>query len=145
MFADEVSPLNLAFRSGNAKLYSILLIGYDPGKDHRMYRYGFGLGHRFRLNKTLSLDPELTNEHLAAGSWDNFKYSNDLYKLSLDLHARLSRHFDISGGPSLNFYHLDKKLPGNILTPPVYKGYPTWSSSDNVTGWIGWRFSVNFM
>ncbi|HVW59618.1 MAG TPA: STN and carboxypeptidase regulatory-like domain-containing protein [Puia sp.] len=145
MFADEVSPLNLAFRSGNAKLYSILLIGYDPGKDHRTYRYGFGLGHRFRLNKTLSLDPELTNEHLAVGSWDNFKYSNDLYKLSLDLHARLSRHFAISGGPSLNFYHLDKKLRGNILTPPVYKGYPTWSSSDNVTGWIGWRVNVNFM
>lgn len=145
MFADEASPLNLAFRSGNAKLYSILLIGYDPSKDHRTYRYGFGLGHRFRLNKTLSLDPELTNEHLAVGSWDNFKYSNDLYKLSLDLHARLSRHFAISGGPSLNFYHLDKKLQGNILTPPVYKGYPTWSSSDNVTGWIGWRVNVNFM
>ena len=145
MFADEASPLNLAFRSGNAKLYSILLIGYDPSKDHRMYRYGFGLGHRFRLNKTLSLDPELTNEHLAVGSWDNFKYSNDLYKLSLDLHARLSRHFAISGGPSLNFYHLDKKLQGNTLAPPVYKGYPTWSSSDNVTGWIGWHVNVNFM
>ncbi|MBN9380685.1 MAG: carboxypeptidase-like regulatory domain-containing protein [Chitinophagaceae bacterium] len=145
LFADEISPLNLAFRSGNEKLYSILLVGYDPSQDHRTYRYGFGLGHRFKLNKKLSLDPELINEHIASGSWDNFKYSNDLYKLSLDLHARLSRHFAISGGPSLNFYNLDKKLPEKALIPPVYKGYHTWSSSDYVTGWIGWHVSVNFL
>jgi hypothetical protein len=144
LFADEVSPLNIAFRSGNAKLYSILLIGYDPSQDHRTYRYGFGLGHRFILNKKLSLDPELTNEHLALGSWDNFKYSNDLYKLSLDLHVRLSRHFAVSGGPSLNFYHRDKKFPENDHSP-VYKGYPTWASSDNVTGWMGWHAGLNLL
>jgi len=144
-FTDEVSPLNLAFRSGNEKLYSILLIGYDPSRDHRTYRYGFGLGHRFILNPRLSLDPELTNEHVALGSWDNFKYSNDLYKLQLNLHARFSRHFSISGGPSLNIYHQDKKNPENSFTSPVYKGYNTWSWSDNVTGWIGWRVSLNFM
>jgi hypothetical protein len=144
LFADEVSPLNIAFRSGNAKLYSILLIGYDPSQDHRTYRYGFGLGHRFILNKKLSLDPELTNEHLALGSWDNFKYSNDLYKLSLDLHVRLSRHFAVSGGPSLNFYHRDKKFPENDHSP-VYKGYPTWTSSDNVTGWMGWHAGLNLL
>lgn len=144
LFTDEVSPLNIAFRSGNAKLYSILLIGYDPSQDHRTYRYGFGLGHRFKLNKVLSLDPELTNEHLALGSWDNFKYSNDLYKLSLDLHVRLSRHFAISGGPSLNIFHRDKKFSENDHTP-VYKGYPTWSTSENVTGWMGWHVSVNLL
>jgi len=145
-FADEVAPLNLAFRSGNVKLYSILLIGYNPDKDHGSYRYGFGLGHRFILNKKLSLDPELTNEHLALGSWDNFKYANDLYKLSLDLHARLGRHFAISGGPSLTFYSFDRNTAGgDHIQLPVYDGYPTWSVSDNFTGWLGWRVSINFL
>jgi hypothetical protein len=145
-FANEISPVNLAFRSGNAKLYSILLIGYNPGTDHRSYRYGFGLGHRFLLNKKLSLDPELTTERLAPGSWDNFKYSNDLYKLSLDLHARLGRHFAISGGPSLTFYSVDPKMAGAEHVPsPLYKAYPTWSVSGNVTGWVGWRVSLSFL
>jgi hypothetical protein len=145
-FADEVAPLNLAFRSGNARLYSILLVGYNPTDNHRSYRYGFGLGHRFIINRRLSLDPELTNEHLALGSWDNFKYSNDLYKLSLDLHARLGRHFSISGGPSLTFYSFDKNTPGGDHIPsPLYDGYPTWSVSDTWTYWLGWRVSINFL
>ena len=144
-FADEVAPMNIAFRSGSNKLYSILLIGYNPFEAHRSYRYGFGLGHRFILGKKLSLDPELTNEHLAPGSRDNFKYSNDLYKLNLDLHARLGRHFSIAAGPSLSFYNADKTMPaGDHVFSPLYDGYPTWSVSDSFTGWIGGRLSLHF-
>lgn len=144
-FADEVAPMNLAFRSGNDKLYSILLIGYNPFEAHRSYRYGFGLGHRFMLGKKLSLDPELTSEQLALGSLNNFKYSNDLYKLNLDLHARLGRHWSVAAGPALSFYHVDKDMPvGDHIPSPLYNGYPTWSVSDDLTGWLGGRLSVHF-
>ena len=97
------------------------------------------------LGKKLSLDPELTSEQLAPGSLHNFKYSNDLYKLNLDLHARLGRHWSLAAGPALSFYHVDKDMPEGAHTPsPLYDGYPTWSVSDDLTGWLGGRLSVHF-
>ena len=73
LFTNEVSPLNIAYRSGNDKLYTILMAGINPSNDHhRSYVYGFGLGHRFHLSKTLSLNPEISNEQLIAGEWSNY-------------------------------------------------------------------------
>ncbi|MDO6432317.1 STN and carboxypeptidase regulatory-like domain-containing protein [Flavitalea sp. BT771] len=146
LFADEVAPANFAFRSGNTSLYSILLIGYNPLIDHRSYRYGWGLGHRFGLNKKLSLDPELTNEHVALYDGSKYKKADDLFKLNLDLHARLGRHFAISGGPSLTFYSFNKNATGNDHTSlPAFKVYPQWTVSDSFTGWLGWRVSVSLL
>jgi len=146
LFADEVAPANFAFRSGNASLYSILLIGYNPVMDHRSYRYGFGLGHRFRLNKKLSLDPELTSEHVALYDGSKYQKADDLFKLNLDLHARLGRHFAISGGPSLTFYSFDKNTAGSDHTSlPAFKVYPKWTVSDSFKGWLGWHVSISFL
>lgn len=145
-FANELSPLNLAYRSGNDKLYTILLAGYNPDNDRRSYHFGLGLGHRFHLNRTLSLDPELTSERLVGDNWDNFKYNNFVNKLSLDLRVRLGKYCSLSAGPSLAIYTFDKVLTvrGHDFSP-VPANYGTWRISDKVTGWIGWRAGINFL
>ncbi|HVU59059.1 MAG TPA: STN and carboxypeptidase regulatory-like domain-containing protein [Puia sp.] len=146
LFANEVSPLNIAYRSGNDKLYTILLAGYNPGNDRRSYLFGFGLGHRFHLGKTLSLDPELSSEQLVANEWSNYKYSNFINKFSLDLHVRLGKYFSLSGGPSLAIYSFDRKIIVNGHDfSPVAGNYGSWRISDKVTGWIGWRAGINFL
>jgi len=146
IFTDEVAPLNIAYRSGNDKLYTILLAGYNPSNDRRSYLYGFGLGHRFHLGKTLSLNPELTNEQLIVDGWSNYKYSNFISKFNLDLRVRLGKYFSLSGGPSLAIYSFDKKITvGGHDFSPVTDNYGTWRISDKVTGWIGWRASINFL
>jgi hypothetical protein len=144
-FANEISPLNLAYRSGNDKLYTILLAGYTPDGDQKSYRFGFGLGHRFHLGRTLSLAPELSSEHLVADEWSNIKYMNFLHKFSLDLRVRLGKYLSLSGGPSLAIYTFDKALTvrGHDFSP-VTNNYSTWHISDKVSGWIGWRASINF-
>ncbi|HVV06308.1 MAG TPA: STN and carboxypeptidase regulatory-like domain-containing protein [Puia sp.] len=146
LFTDEVAPLNIAYRSGNDKLYTILLAGCNPGTDRRSYLYGFGLGHRFHLGKTLSLDPEISNEQLIVDGWSNYKYTNFISKFSLDLRVRLGKYFSLSGGPSLAIYTFDKKITVNGHDfSPVAGNYGTWRISDKVTGWIGWRASINFL
>ncbi|HEY8967560.1 MAG TPA: STN and carboxypeptidase regulatory-like domain-containing protein [Puia sp.] len=146
LFADEVAPLNIAYRSGNDKLYSILIAGYNPSNDRRSYLYGFGLGHRFHLTKTLSLAPELSNEQLIVDGWSNYKYSSFISKFSLDLRVRLGKYCSLSGGPSLAVYSFDKKITVNGHDfSPVADNYGSWRISDRVTGWIGWRASINFL
>lgn len=148
LFADEVSPLNLAFRSGNYKLYTIFLAGYNPSPDRKTYYYGFGLGHSFYLSQKLRLNLEGSSEHLAPEKWDNFKYSTFLNRLNLDLHWRVSKYVSLSGGPSVAVYVNDHDY--FIHGQPYYplpKGYSNFSYSNtkNVTGWIGWRTSINFL
>jgi hypothetical protein len=146
LFSNEVSPLNIAYRSGNDKLYTILIAGYNPGNDRKSYLYGLGLGHRFHLGRTLSLNPELTNEQLIVDGWSNYKYTNFISKFSLDLRVRLGKYFSLSGGPSLAIYSFDKKITVNGHNfSPVANNYGTWRISDKVTGWIGWRASINFL
>ncbi|HEY6900948.1 MAG TPA: hypothetical protein VI233_09910 [Puia sp.] len=147
-FADEVSPLNLAFRSGNYKLYTIFLAGINPTENQRMYYYGFGLGHSFYLNQKLRLNLEGSSEHLAPGDWENFKYSAFLNRLNLDLHWRINKYLSFSGGPSVAIYVNDKNfyIHGQLYHP-LPNGYSSFSFSGNpdISGWIGWRASINFL
>jgi len=146
LFSNEVTPLNIAYRSGNDKLYTIIIAGYNPINDRRSYLFGFGLGHRFHLSKTLSLNPELSSEQLVAGEWSNYKHSNFINKFSLDLRVRLGKYVSLSGGPSLAIYSFDKKIAVNGHDfSPVADNYGSWRISDKVTGWIGWRASINFL
>lgn len=144
-FADEVSPLNFAFRSGNSKLYSILLAGLNTSYNNASYYFGFGLGHRFRINKTLTLNPELSSARVAPGEWSNFKYINLLNRLRLDMHCRLGKSISLYGGPSLAVYYADHDYTENghpILLP--HDGYPRFFVSGRTSGWIGWQAGINF-
>lgn len=69
VYADEWSPLNVAFRSGSPKLYSILFVGLNPDHARRSYYYGYGLGHQFPFTPSLSLRPELSVLQLSPVSW----------------------------------------------------------------------------
>jgi hypothetical protein len=146
-FADEMSHLNIAFRSGNARLYSIFLAGINPGDNNRSYYYGLGLGHQFQLDKgnTWSLNPELISMRVAPGSWDNVNHAASLYKLHLDFHWRFSKYVSFSAGPSLAIWHSDRSyiVNGHTYTPP-HDGYPGFSLSHKTSGWIGWQAAINF-
>jgi hypothetical protein len=147
IFTNEVTPYNIAFRSGNEKLYTILLAGINPSNDHHQsYTYGLGLGHRFYLSKTLSLSPEISTEQLIPGDWSNFQYTNFVNKLSLDLRIRLGKYLSLSCGPSLAIYTFKQPITvsGHEFSP-VSDNYGNWRISDNARGWIGWRASINFL
>lgn len=144
-FADEVSPLNLAFRSGNAGLYTIFLAGINTTEDHRLYYYGFGLGHSFLLSRKGAINTELSADHLAPAAWDNFKYSTFLYRLNVDLHWRFGKYFSLSAGPSMAIYTSDRDyaLQGHTYRP-IQDGYRSFTISGRSIGWAGWRVAVNF-
>jgi hypothetical protein len=144
IFADENSPFNFAFRSGNPKLYSILLAGFSPDATNRFYYYGLGLGHRFPFSRKLFLNSELYSEQLAPGNNLSIDHASSLSKLSMDLHWQLNKWLSVSAGPSLAIYYSDRSyiVNGQVFKLPGerYSGF----ASGDTRGWIGWHAGINF-
>jgi hypothetical protein len=141
---NEITDVNVAFKTGNSKLYSILFGGVSPSSTDRVYSFGFGMGTEINLNKkrTLSLNPELTSQYLYLGSWD---YTNILNKLHLNLNVNLGRYVSLFAGPSYAVYvsNQQTKIPDYRFPIPP-SGYKTHSYSNTVTGWFGWNAGINF-
>jgi hypothetical protein len=141
---NEILNVNAAFKTGNSKLYSILLAGVNAGSGNRLYSFGYGLGSELNLNKgkTLSLNPELASQYLYLGSWD---YTNILNKLYLNLNVKLGKYVSLFAGPSFAVYISDQKteIPDYRFPIPP-SGYNVISFSNKVTGWFGWNAGINF-
>lgn len=137
LYTNEVFPMNAAFKTGNSKLYSILLAGVEATKDDKAYTVGYGLGREFSLKKKLALNTELTAQHVYLGSWD---YLNLLSRFETHLHFRVSKNFSVFAGPALSVYYSEQKTK--------FDGYKqnirVMSPGDNVRGWIGITAGVNF-
>jgi hypothetical protein len=143
-YANEVTPVNAAFKTGNARLYNILSAGIDPDKNKRILTMGYGLGSELVLNKrkTFSLNPELTSQYVYLGSWEN---TNLLNKLEINFNLKCLKYFSIFAGPSFTVYYSNQDatvsgyhLPGNPA------GYHNISFSHRLTGWFGWNAGINF-
>jgi len=141
---NEVLNINAAFKTGNSKLYSILLGGLNTPATQRLYSFGYGLGAEFFLNKAkrFSLNPELSAQYLYAGSWD---YINILNKLHLDFTIVLHKYVSLFAGPAFAVLVSDQEtgVPGYGFPFPS-SGYKTTSFSNHVTGWLGWNVGINF-
>lgn len=140
----ELMDVNVAFKTGNSKLYSILEAAIQSNSDEKIYSFGYGLGREMPLNKkkSVTFNPELHSQYLYLGSWD---YTNILTRLHLNLNIKLGKFISIFAGPAVSVYMSDQKtgfkgyhFPG----PPG--GYKHFTISDKVTGWFGWNAGINF-
>jgi hypothetical protein len=141
---NEVLDVNAAFKTGNSKLYSILLTGYRKRQEDstKIFSFGYGLGHEFKLGKRFSLNPEYTSQYLYLGSW---KYSNVMNKLQLQFNVKFGKYISVFAGPSFTVYYSEKfkglalykfNIPG-----PSYHTFDLWNT--DVKGWIGWNAGIS--
>lgn len=141
--ANETMPLNVAFKTGNAKLYSILLGGLNAETNNKLYSFGYGLGSDYSLGKHFSINPEISTQYLYQGSWDN---SNYLSKFNLNFNLRFGKSFSIFAGPSFNVLYSDQTaaVEGYKFILPN-NSYHTFSlgNSNKVTGWLGFNAGIN--
>jgi hypothetical protein len=139
--ANEVMNANIAVKTGNPKLYSILIAGINPGADQKAFSYGLGLGREIKLGKTFALNPEISSQYLYLGNWH---YENWLSKVQLLVNVRLAKNIAITGGPSFNVYYSDQTaaVKGYKFNIPSYNSFSLWN--DNVNGWIGWSAGLTF-
>lgn len=141
--ANEITPVNAAFKTGNSKLYSILNAGISAEANNKLYSFGYGLGSELSLNKrrSLTLNPELWSQYLYLGSWN---YTNILNKLHLNFNVKLSKYISLFAGPSFAAYISNQQTGISGFrsdVPPT--SYKTYAFGTNVTGWFGWNAGIN--
>jgi hypothetical protein len=134
---DETMDLATSLKTGNKKMYSILLGGMNLDKNNKLYAFGYGIGSELVTTRRFALSTDLSTQYLYLGSWD---YLNLLNRFALNLHFRFSKHFAIYGGASFNAYYSDQTTtkPGYAGKIPA-NGFAQFSWSDEWRGWGGWH------
>lgn len=141
--ANELMNVNLAFKTGNAKLYSILQAGANVSDSNKLYSFGYGLGSELPVNKkkTIAVNPELVTQYLYLGSWD---YTNILTRLNLNLTVKVGRYFSVYAGPSCSVYVSDQNTGyAGYRFPVPADGYNIHRFNNKVSGWFGWNAGIH--
>lgn len=138
---DETMHLTTSIKTGNKKLYSILLGGMNLDENQKLYAFGYGIGTEWIGTRHFALSTDVTAQYLYLGSWD---YLNLLNRFSLNLHFRVSKNFAIYGGPSFNAYYSDQTFtaPGYANNIPA-NGYQQFNWENNWRGWGGWQAGIS--
>lgn len=139
---NEVTNVNAAFKTGNARLYSILQAGVYTDPNERAYSFGYGLGKEWSMGKHFALNPEISAQYMYLGAWN---YTNILNRGQLNATLKLGKFVSLFAGPTFSVFYSDQHLG--------IKGYrfPVPASTTrlvdfgpNVKGWIGWNAGINF-
>lgn len=139
--SNEITNVNVAFKTGNRKLYSILQAGVNVRENEKVYSFGYGLGSDWPLTNWLYINPELSANYLYLGAFD---YVNILSKANLHLNFRVSKYLSVFAGPTFNAYYTQQDVGFNGYKFPVPDGrYKTYELHNKVTGWIGWNAGIN--
>lgn len=135
LYGNEEFPFNAAFKTGNSKLYSILLAGVEPTKDKKAYTFGYGIGREFYAQRRLSLSTELTAQQVYLGDWD---YANILSRANVQARFKLGKNLAVFAGPALSVYYSDQtvKVDG-------YKENIRNMSGKNVDVWWGFNVGID--
>ncbi|QHT67641.1 carboxypeptidase-like regulatory domain-containing protein [Rhodocytophaga rosea] len=138
--SNEITNTNIAFKTGNAKLYSILIAGANLSGSAKVYAFGFGLGHDFIFNKRFSLSAELSSQTLYLGDWEN---TLSLQRAKTSLNLQLLKGLSIFVGPAFSI----NPGPANVSEAGYKKvvpssSYPLLINKANLKGWIGWEAGI---
>lgn len=139
---NEVTNLNVSFKTGNENLYNTFDAGINIGSFQKAYTLGYGWGSAIKLSNRFSLNPEISGQYVYLGDWD---YVNVLAKFHLDLHMKMGKFIDLFAGPSYaayysnqTTYHVDYRK--NIIGSGLF----TTRHSNTVSSWMGWNVGISF-
>lgn len=142
VYSNEVLDLNIAYKSGNRKLYSLLIGGMSLG-NKKAYSAGYGVGHDFRLSAASFLSTEITSQLLYLGSW---KATNSLLRLQTAWNRRLMKNISFFAGPAFTIYYVDtpdQQYPAYQSKVPRH--YSPFTISSGVNAWFGWHIGIGFL
>lgn len=144
---NEISDINLAIKTGDNKLYTILMAGKsERTNEEKLASFGFGLGKNAPLGNRLSYNPEISIQYLYLGNWDRYNF---VYKFDSPFTFRIFKGVALSAGPSFNLYsseRRDKSSPdinNSTFVQNRTKRYNVIKDNGNgITGWVGWSFGL---
>lgn len=137
---DETTSTMLSFRSGGKVLYGIIGIGYNFKNKDEVYAMEAGFGAHWFQGKSFRLNTELTGM-----SVESFK-AGEYFKSSLKVLPafRIGKHFEIFGGPSLNFISTNTAEGRDLHTKFIHTWGNKWGNSLQAL-YIGYGGGIQFI
>lgn len=137
----DVFNQQLAIKSGNPKLYSMLIAAGNFSDNNKIYSAGYGLGHHMNFNKWFSGSAELTAQGIYVGYWD---YPNILSKAQLNLQFRLIKGLSLFAGPSYSLYRTDPLSQTAIgYKKDIAPASAKIIANGKAISWTGWTAGIN--
>lgn len=144
---NEISDINLAIKTGDNKLYTILMAGKSERTDEeKLTSFGFGFGKNILLGNRLTYNPEISIQYLYLGNWDRYNF---VYKFDSPLTFRVFKGVALSAGPSFNLYSSERRdknsleINNSTFVQNRTKRYNVIKDNGNgITGWVGWSFGL---
>ena len=146
---NEVTYLNLAFKTGMPGFYNIFTGGYQPNSDPGgpTWSFGYGFGGEFKIKENGRFNLEMTgNQFIENGIRP--RTINATFKLNLSFGAQIAKMFAITAGPSINA-HVSKWK--NFDTGEFRTQVPPYSFFNETLGnastqiWIGGNLALRFL
>jgi hypothetical protein len=141
LYASEVLPVNMAWKSGNRKLYGIFTVGTGIGESNKAYAFGFGFGKEVRLNNTLSVHAEITNQNFYLGEWKTIPV---LYRLHTGLNINLTKRISLFAGPAFSIFNSSQKDFKKGYQSFSDKGFSRFKVNSTTHAWLGWQGGLSW-
>jgi len=140
-FTNDIVPLNISWKTGSRKFYSILTAGTATNPEEKAYTIGLGFGKAFRLHKRIGFTTEVLSQNVYAGTWENAPV---IYRFQTALDLKLSKRLSLIAGPSFSCMQQKpiETVAGYKQFPP--KAYANFSMGKEVSGWMGWQAGVSW-
>lgn len=138
---NEIQYVSLAFKSGNAKLYSIISAGLGAWNGIKIPVTGFGVGHEFNRHKKKSyFAAELIAQQLQGKDFDNVA---TWPKLSVLYNFSLNQRTKVFVAPSINLLVKNNQTVTNEkeILP---KNYPLFVDHEKTKLWAGLAIGISF-
>ncbi len=136
VYNTELLPFNLAFKSGNKNLYSLMLAGASFIEGSKAYSFGYGIGKSFK-----DYSVEITEQNLYLGSWETI---GTIARLQTAWNKEIGKNARIFIGPAFTMYFNYKNANVAGYKTKIPGPYGAIKFSDNLYCWFGWHVGFSF-
>lgn len=136
----EWQLLNLAYKSGNNRLYNIFQVGGNLLAGKRQLSFGYGIGTSYRFSKKAELVQEFMFNTIYAGNWNEQTFLN---RYQILFQYRLHPLLKIYAGPALNLLYHESNNSYEGYNIPFQTRYPSLNLNNHLKFWLGWTLGFS--
>ncbi len=141
VYANEIVNTNIAYKTGTAKLYSLLIVGKNFSDTTPLLTFGLGFGHEFILNKNIKIAAEGSIQSLSP---DKFKTADILYRMQALVQVKVLSRVEVFAGPAYKYLTaLSDTASRNHYRQPFWRRADESGNNDPTS--FGWNFGVSFL
>lgn len=144
--SNDVTPYNIAFRSGVYPFYVILQAGIDP-HEGKLWDQGMGFGSMHRIKQKTMIDFEGTYHQLQPLDEKYMDGANADIRLKVRFGYQLAKHLSIIGGPVIHYYFFNPDHAEDLSFADRFGKHAFANSSSDTKvskAWVGYELAVRF-